>query len=233
LTLDDPAVVRAEYSTERRLLQRRLDFWGIFEGSDPQELELAALVELHPRRVLDAGCGPGEFSERIVRKLGVDLVGIDQSERFVEVARARGVDARVGDLLKLPFEDGEFDAVVANWVLYHLPDLGGGIVELARVLRPGGRLAAITNGERHLEEIWGPDYELAFRSENGAALLAGAFARVKRLDVEGSVVFATLEALQGYVEAFSVLGTRPLPLADRSFPLRATCRNSIFIADKA
>ena len=45
---------------------------------------------------------------------------------MVELARARGVDARVGDVQELPFADGAFDCVVAAWMLYHVPDLDRG-----------------------------------------------------------------------------------------------------------
>jgi SAM-dependent methyltransferase len=230
--LDDRDVVRKEYADETRLVQRRLDYWGIFEGSDPQEVELVLLAAHSPQRALDAGCGTGEFAERVSRKLTIDVVGVDQSEKLVELARARGLDARVGDLLDLDFDDGEFDAVIANWVLYHLPDLAAGLRELARVLRSGGRLFAITNSERHLEEIWDTGSKSVFNSENGSALLGEAFVRVERHDVVGSVLFAGQDAFESYLEAFSELGT-PTVRQRLTFPLRATCRNSIFVAEKA
>ena len=62
--------------------------------------------------------------------------------------RGRGVDARVGDVQALPFEDASFDTVVAAWMLYHVPDLDRGLAEIARVLCPGGQLVAVTNSER-------------------------------------------------------------------------------------
>ncbi len=68
---------------------------------------------------------------------------------------------------------GEFDAVVAAWRLYHVPDLDRGLSEIARVLRPGGALVAVTNSASDLHEVWdlvGRDLEdrlLTFRTENG------------------------------------------------------------------
>src|SRR5262249_26806624 len=68
--------------------------------------------------------------------------------------RARGIDARVGDVQDLPFDEGEFDVAVAAWMLYHVPDLDRGLAELARVLKPEGVLVAVTNSVEHLQELW-------------------------------------------------------------------------------
>ena len=49
---------------------------------------------------------------------------------MVELTKARGVDVHLADVQSLPFADGEFDCVAANWVLYHVPDLDRGLSEL-------------------------------------------------------------------------------------------------------
>ena len=81
----------------------------------------------------------------------------------------------LGDVQELPFPDGTFDAAVAAWMLYHVPDRDRAISELARVLRPGGRLVAITNGRDHLAELWHAveheGFETGFSGENGALSL--------------------------------------------------------------
>ena len=64
---------------------------------------------------------------------------------MVELTCSRGVEALVGDVQALPFDDGSFDAAVAAWMLYHVPDVDRPIAELAPVSRPGGRLVAVTN----------------------------------------------------------------------------------------
>ena len=233
MRLDDPAIVRAEYATDARVRGRSLYECAVYEGPDPREHALLALLEARPRRVLDAGCGTGEFAARAASVLGAEVVGVDQSERMVELTRARGLAAHVGDVQRLSFRDGEFDAAAANWMLYHLADLDLGLSELARVLRPGGRLVALLNDEEHLLEIWGRD-ELAFadRCEDG---LRRTFARVERRDVRGAATFATREALRGYLAAFETLhGRDETGLADEpAVPLRVRCHNVVLVAETA
>jgi SAM-dependent methyltransferase len=234
--LDDPEVVRREYETEAGLKARASAYAALrtFEAADAA---LEAVREAGPRRVLEVGCGWGWFAERLTRELGVEVVAIDLSPRMVELARDRGVAARVADVQELPFDDAEFDVAVANWMLYHVPDLDRGLAELARVLRPGGRLVAATNGLRHLRELWslvGRDRAsepLRFFAETGDEPLRRHFSRVERRDFTGPVTFASHEDLRGYIAA-SVAHKH---LAERvpSFdgPLVATRVNAIFVAE--
>ena len=235
MRLDDPRLVRVEYETEARFERRSLYGSAVYLGRDPREHALLALHESRLRRLLDAGCGTGEFAERARRVLGLEVVGVDQSDRMVALTRARGLEAHVADVESLPFADGAFDAVSATWMLYHVPDLDRGLAELARVLRPGGRLVAITNSEWHLEELWGRDEDASFSAENGTQALRRRFARVERRDVHGAAVFASRDALRGYLSGFELLHGRDE--TDRAeqleVPLRVTTRNAVFLAEQA
>jgi SAM-dependent methyltransferase len=234
VTLNDPALVRAEYGTDERFRRRSLYEWAIYEGPDPREHALLALHEGRPDRILDVGCGTGESAARAASVLGAAVVGLDQSERMVELTRARGIEAVVGDVQDLPFADGEFDAVTASWMLYHVPDLDRGLAEIARVLRPSGRLVALHNGERHLHELWGVDHDDTFTAEKGLAALARHFASVEAREVRGAAIFVTRENLRGYLSAFETLHRKDETWrADElAVPLRVTCLNSILIAEK-
>jgi SAM-dependent methyltransferase len=99
------------------------------------------------KRVLDAGCGPGLYSEELLFR-GAELVALDGSAAMVELARKRlGSRARVihADLADpLPFAESEFDLVVCALVIHHLEDREACLRELFRVLRPGGRLVVST-----------------------------------------------------------------------------------------
>lgn len=230
--LNNPEVIRREYSTDERLRERRLDVWGEVEGGDPEEIALAALAEARPKRVLDAGCGSGLFASQIE---AAEVVAVDSSSFMVEQARQLGVEARTGDIESLPFADRDFDAAACNWTLYHLRDLDRGLAELARVIRPGGRLVAITNSERHLEELWatlGRESEPAsFTAENGAAALGRHFRSAERRDVAGSVMWSSREAVEGYLGALrELIGEVALP--EISVPFRAARHNCVFIAER-
>jgi ubiquinone/menaquinone biosynthesis C-methylase UbiE len=99
------------------------------------------------KRILDAGCGNGRYSKFIMRWADPDafIAGFDLSQRMLKRARRRmHAAARMNhvaaDLTKIPFAGGLFDAIVCGYVLEHLPDPRPGLTELARVMRPGGKL---------------------------------------------------------------------------------------------
>jgi SAM-dependent methyltransferase len=234
--LDDPDLVAREYASEERLVRRRLDVWADYRAPNPEDAALAALREVEPARVLEIGPGPGEFAARVRDEVGAEVVAVDVSPRLVELVRARGIEAHVGDAQRLPFPPASFAAAVANWVLYHLTELDRALAELTRVLKPGGRLVAATNAADHLVELWslvGRDETLSFGAENGGDVLARRFARVERRDVQGEVVFPTREALVGYLGAFAELAGEDLGarLPEVPIPFRARVRNVVFVAD--
>lgn len=100
--LSDPEVVRREYSTEAGLRARASVYEGL-AGPDARDIAFEAVREALPRRVLEVGCGWGEFAARIRDELDAEVVAIDLSPRMVELARERGVDARVDDVQALSF----------------------------------------------------------------------------------------------------------------------------------
>ena len=237
MKLDDPALVAREYADDARLRKRASAYTGVETDIDAREPAMVEIPALSPRRVLEVGCGWGELAEWIARDTGAEVVAVDLSSRMVELARERGVDARVADVQQLPFADGEFDLVVAAWMLYHVPDLDRGLRELARVLRPGGGLVAVTNSRFHLIELRelvgsGPS-TLSFARETGEGLLAPYFDRIRREDVDGTLTFADRAAVEAYVRASIAMSpfVDNLPAAiDEPFVARRA--NSIFVAEK-
>jgi len=102
------------------------------------------------KRILDAGCGNGRYTRFLLKQADADAVitAFDYSQGMLQRARARLHSDRAtqvaADLTRLPYAGASFDAIVCGWVLEHLPDPRPGLAELARVLRPGGKLLLLT-----------------------------------------------------------------------------------------
>ncbi|MFE3761608.1 class I SAM-dependent methyltransferase [Streptomyces sp. NPDC059104] len=98
-------------------------------------------------RVLDAGCGTGRALTPLRAAVGPSgtVLGMDLTERMLAAAREAGRDADgtllLADVARLPLRDGSLDAVFAAGLIAHLPDPEANLRELARAVRPGGRLA--------------------------------------------------------------------------------------------
>jgi SAM-dependent methyltransferase len=145
-----------------------------FDGLD-QLQELKALARERTgtapsRSVLDVGCGFGLETLRLARLVqpGGRVAGVDKSGEFVAEARRRqqaaglAIDFREGDAESLPFPDASFDIALAERVLVYLPHPARALGEMRRVVRPGGRLAAI-EPDFGMNAINFPDRALARR----------------------------------------------------------------------
>ena len=114
-------------------------------GLDQRWRRAAVAAVVQPGdRVLDACCGTGDLAVA-AQEVGGTVTGLDFSERMLERARRKSgqVEWVQGDALALPFSDGSFDAATVGFGVRNLDELEGGLVELRRVLRPGGRLAIL------------------------------------------------------------------------------------------
>jgi SAM-dependent methyltransferase len=156
-----------------RELARRLEL----RAKSPDEIEaraayLGLLGVKAGERVLDVGCGSGVVTRDIARRVGPGgrAVGIDPSPQLLVVAReltqAAGLDGQVefreGSALHLPFPDGAFDAAIAVTVLAHTPGGEHAIAEMARVVRPGGRVG-VFDLDTDMSSVTHPDRALTRR----------------------------------------------------------------------
>jgi len=165
--------------------------------------------------VVDAACGTGKLSATLAERVGPfgRVVGIDLSPAMVAAAGAAYGDLvqlsfQVGNALALPFPDAEFDAATISFGLRNLADFEAGFRELARVVRPAGRVVCL---ELTLppQRGWGR----IFRSSFGrlAPLIAGAFGR-------GGVYRYLPSSLDGFPDAMTLAGTmRAAGLVEVSF----------------
>ena len=164
----------------------------------------------------------------------VALLATDQSPRFVELTRERGVPAQLMDVQHLLPADDSYDVVVAMWMLYHVPDLDRGLAEIRRVLRPGALWSrsptatstSPTCGARPAAaRLTSPQ----FSSENGEAALRRHFDDVRRQDLRTRAVFPDHAAAQAYL----VLRRGPgccRPTTRRSWPREYAGHVTVFTA---
>jgi SAM-dependent methyltransferase len=234
MRLNDPELVRRQYATEDGLSTRRDAQARFLEGTNAFDVAVESVVEAQPRRLLEVGCGMGQFAAAVAERTDAEVVATDLSPRMVEVASSRGLDARVANVEALPFADAEFDCAAANWMLYHVPDVDRALGELRRVLGDDGTLVATTIGAEHMADVW----ELVgfrvplreFSRENGEEQLRRHFAKVERQDVDATLVFPDEAAVHRYVESTVFGDAVPRPLPSVEAPFRSRTRTTVFVA---
>jgi ubiquinone/menaquinone biosynthesis C-methylase UbiE len=112
-------------------------------------------------KTLELGCGHGLLWKENIDRIpaGWNITLSDLSSGMLDAAwrnlvvTGRAFQFKEIDAQSIPFEDETFDAVIANHMLYHVPDRPKAIAEIERILKPGGRLIATTIGQNHLKEI--------------------------------------------------------------------------------
>jgi ubiquinone/menaquinone biosynthesis C-methylase UbiE len=169
-------------------------------------------------RILELGCGPGNLWVENLNNIPDtwDITLSDLSPGMVETARKNLGSAseqfqfRVIDAQQIPFDSEWFEGVVANHMLYHVPDIGKALAEIQRVLKPGGKLFAVTNGQKHMSElrelIKSIDPQGIMRNsgeifglENGRGQLSEFFPDVKLVNYESSIVVTETAPLVAYI----------------------------------
>ena len=176
--------------------------------SNPLAPPFAEFAGVGPgERVLDVGAGPGALTRVLAERLGPDAVtAVEPSEQFVDALRERHPDVTVvhGAAESLPFEDGSFDAAIAQLVVHFMADPVRGLDEMRRVTAPGGTVAASVwdhgGGKGPLSVYWEVVRELD-PSNTGEGQLAGAtqgdltrlFAEAGLTEVEEESLTVTVE----------------------------------------
>jgi demethylmenaquinone methyltransferase/2-methoxy-6-polyprenyl-1,4-benzoquinol methylase len=166
----DPARIESMFAG----IARRYDLMNrlMTLGLDAGWRRLAAVQALvgEGGRALDACCGTGDLTLALAATWPrANIVGLDLTAEMLEVAcekaaQDRAVAARVsfvhGDLLSLPFADGEFAAVTVGWGVRNVPDVRRAFAEMRRVTRPGGRVVCLESSiapagpERLVQDVW-------------------------------------------------------------------------------
>jgi SAM-dependent methyltransferase len=225
-TSGDKADLKAQYGTSSNLDARRYLHERFNTNANAWVPWLFERFDLPARSsILEIGCGTGYVWEgnrdRIPAGWLVTLTDLSPGMLAAAAQRLARLPCAfafaVADMQALPFDDASFDCVMAHHMLYHVPDIDKGLGEVTRVLKPGGRFYASTNGQDHLAELHdavktvAPDMPYgqqsiiaAFCLENGSPILARHFSDVKRHDFRDALEVTEVAAVVNYV--MSVVG---------------------------
>ncbi len=146
----DPDYLRYQYNDADKL-RIRIDTHERYSErtNDTFASWLLALVDAAPGQLLlDVGCGPGAYHAALA-SAGARVVGVDASRGMLREVLAQAPTAAAAaqaDAQRLPLRNALFDRVMANHMLYHVPDQPAALRELRRVLKPSGRVIMATNG---------------------------------------------------------------------------------------
>ena len=170
-------------------------------------------------KVLELGCGTGrlwlEHDDIISRCEKILLT--DLSEGMLETAKnnlgeKENLEYQIADIQNLPFEDNSFDVIIANAMLYHIPDLNKGLQEVKRVLKDEGTFYCSTLGENNFAEILAEWFKLggedfnpnhSFTMQNGEEKLKTVFSDVQALFYKDSFHITEPENLVEYLFSLS------------------------------
>ncbi|MCR5330402.1 MAG: class I SAM-dependent methyltransferase [Lachnospiraceae bacterium] len=166
-------------------------------------------------KVLELGCGTGDMwmgQDAMIGRCS-KLILTDLSEGMLAAAKDNlkaysDIEFSIADIQDIPFADNEFDVVIANMMLYHVPDLERGLREVARVLKSGGTFYCATYGEngiREYVELLFDDFPISsaynynFTLQNGKGKLEKFFGSVEKRLYEDSLEVTDVDDLIDYV----------------------------------
>jgi len=171
-------------------------------------------------KVLELGCGPGYLWRDNAARIppAWDITLSDLSAGMIDsawrnlVVTGRNYKFKEIDAQEIPFDDGEFDAVIANHMLYHVPDRKRALAEIRRVLKDDGRLMAATVGETHLKEMGAwikrasieprqGKFTQPFTLENGGDQLRAFFSNVTMDRYEDNLKVTEVAPLLDYIRS--------------------------------
>ncbi|MBP5603345.1 MAG: class I SAM-dependent methyltransferase [Treponema sp.] len=174
-------------------------------------------------RVLELGCGTGSMwkgHDELIKKCA-ELVLSDFSEAMVETTRNTigelpNITYRSIDIQNIPYDSATFDVVIANMMLYHVPDLPKALAEVRRVLKPNGKFYCATYGEHgiveYLSKLLGEygvedNVNKNFTLQNGASPLSSVFKNVRKESYKDSLAVTNITDLVDYIYSLSSMST--------------------------
>lgn len=168
-------------------------------------------------RILEIGCGNGSLwqNKLSLLPLPAEMILTDLSPGMLAEAQAAlpslpFLSFRTADIQDLPFPDEHFDMVIANMMLYHVPDLQKGLAEVKRVMKTGGIFHCATSGEktvvdyiREMTEDHPAPPRLSFSLQNGEELLCPWFSEVSRFHRQDALLVKDMEDMMAYIHSLA------------------------------
>lgn len=159
----------------RNFYDKQSEHWDALYKTDEQKLSayslhhrermrvihrmVARLPKHEAMKALDVGCGPGAYLPTLFGA-GYEVCAFDQSEEMLARARAnvpsggaKAVQFHCGDIQALPYEDGAFDLALCIGVIMYVNDDAKALVELSRVVRPGGQLIIAVDNKKNVADL--------------------------------------------------------------------------------
>ncbi len=214
MSIADRRVVKDQYADSTRL-ERRISIHEKYSrNKQPFGEWIISHYELQPgEKVLELGCGTGSMWQGVALPAGCHVTLTDLSTGMLDTARRStahlSADYIVCDAMALPWEDAVFDVVIANMMLYHVPDIGKALSEIRRVLKPEGRFFAATFGEHGVVEAVLDMLGLPctanhrFTLQNGGGQLAKHFAQVSLERRPDALDVTNLDDLIAYLRSMA------------------------------
>lgn len=212
MSLSERNVVDGQYANAERLSTRISIHEKYSRNKQPFGEWIVSHYDLQPgERVLELGCGTGSMWQGVTLPAGCRVTLTDYSAGMLETAKANtahmNADYAVVDAQDIPYPDASFDVVIANMMLYHVPDIARALREIRRVLKPGGRFFAATCGENGVVQAVAAmlgmrfDANMRFTLQNGGVQLAEVFADAQRCDRADALDVTDLSDLIGYLRS--------------------------------
>ena len=214
---DDPSFVKGQYKTQDNLNVRirTHELYSEYQVNFPDWI-LSQISWRGDEQVLDVGCGAGAYVVEASKRCRQYIAG-DLSFGML-AGLSNPVSTRVNlNAETLPFADNSFDVILANHMIYHVPDKAKACAEFRRLLHPSGILLAATNSANSMSEFNDlakqcfarfagrniPDpmsyNKLPFTLEDGAEILQQSFEQVKRVDKTNALVFPSPQPVIDYL----------------------------------
>ena len=222
--INDTSVVKQQYATANNLNTRI----SIHDKYSTNKMGFGNWIISNYRinkgmKVLELGCGTGDIWKNrasLIRDCS-KLILSDFSEGMVAAANENvgnydNIEYKVMDIQEIPYEDETFDIVIANMMLYHVPDLYKGLAEVRRVLKGDGSFYCATYGEHGIIEylaklfaMYGVEDNLNknFTLQNGYELLNKFFSKVERLEYVDSLAVTDADDMVNYIYSLSSMTT--------------------------